>query len=102
MTGWRRRRRGYGLIRAGPASRELSRREAGRHYECCAWKIRTREMVIMNSRNLRIFVAASSLGLVVAGRPAGAGAQAPAGPLPAAQPQPPPSPDARPPEQRAP
>lgn len=55
----------------------------------------------MNSKHLRIFVAASSLGLVVAAWPAGAGAQAPAGPLPAAQPQPPSSPDARPPEQRA-
>src|SRR5258705_306758 len=59
-------------------------------------------MVIMNSRNFRIFVVASSLGLVVAGWPAGASAQAPAGPLPAAQPQPPSSPDARPQEQRAP
>jgi hypothetical protein len=59
-------------------------------------------MVIMNSRNLRIFVVASSLGLVVAGWPAEAGAQAPAGPLPAAQPQPPSSPDARPAEQSAP
>jgi hypothetical protein len=59
-------------------------------------------MVIMNSRNFRIFVAASSLGLFVAGWPAGAGAQAPAGPLPAAQPQPPSSPDARPAEQAAP
>src|SRR5712672_1771336 len=87
---------------ASPASRELSRREAGRHYECCAWKIRTREMAIMNSRNFRIFVVASSLGLVVAGWPAGASAQAPAGPLPAAQPQPPSSTDARPQEQRAP
>jgi hypothetical protein len=59
-------------------------------------------MVIMNSRNLRIFVVASSVGLLVAGWPAGASAQAPAGPLPAAQPQPPSSPDARPQEQRAP
>src|SRR6266850_3093502 len=58
-------------------------------------------MVIMNSRNFRIFVVASSLGLV-AGCPAGAGTQAPAGPLPAAQPQPPSSPDARPAEQSAP
>src|SRR5258708_4183211 len=58
-------------------------------------------MAIMNSRNFRIFVVASSLGLV-AGWPAGASAQAPAGPLPAAQPQPPSSPDARPQEQRAP
>src|SRR5258705_3634838 len=59
-------------------------------------------MVIMNSRNFRIFVVASSLGLVVAGWPAGAGAEAPAGPLPAAQPQPASSPDARPQEQRRP
>src|SRR5258708_36043097 len=58
-------------------------------------------MVIMNSRNFRIFVVASSVGLV-AGCPAGASAQAPAGPLPAAQPQPPSSPDARPAQQAAP
>jgi len=56
--------RGYALIRASPASRELSRREAGRYNARRAWKIRTREMVIMNSRNFRIFVVASSLGLV--------------------------------------
>ena len=90
------------LIRASPASRELSRREAGRYNARCAWKIRTREMVIMKSRNFRIFVVASSLGLLVTGWPAGASAQAPAGPLPAAQPQPPSSPDARPAEQSAP
>lgn len=66
-------------------------------------KIRAREMVIMNSKRLRIVVVASSLGLVGMGWPTSAGAQAPAGPLPAAQPQPPSSPDAlRPPEQSAP
>jgi hypothetical protein len=59
-------------------------------------------MTNMNSRNLQIFVAAGSLGLVLIGWPTRAGAQAPAGPLPAAQPQPPSSPDARPQEQSAP
>jgi hypothetical protein len=55
----------------------------------------------MNSRYLRICIAAGGLGLIGASWPTGARAQAPAGPLPAAQPQPPSSPDARPQEQRA-
>src|SRR5882672_4478018 len=68
----------------------------------CVGRFAREKMVIMNSRNFRIFVVASSLGLVVAGWPAGASAQAPAGPMPAAQPQPPSSPDARPAERSAP
>jgi len=64
---------------------------------------RAREMVVtMNSKYLRICIAASSLGLVGVSRPTGATAQAPAGPLPAAQPQPASSPEARPPERSAP
>lgn len=86
------------LIQIQPGTFET---RSGRYYESCAWEDRTREMVIMKFKGLRIFVAASSLGFVVAGWPAGARAQAPAGPLPAVQPQGPSSPDARPPEQRA-
>lgn len=62
---------------------------------------RAREMSTMKSKNLRICIAAGTLGLIGAGWPASATAQAPAGPLPAAQPQPPSAPDARPQEQRA-
>jgi len=68
----------------------------------CVGRFAREKMVIMNSRNFRIFVVASGLGLLVAGWLAEASAQAPAGPLPAAQPQPPSSPDARPAEQSAP
>jgi hypothetical protein len=53
----------------------------------------------MNSRQLRICIAAGTLGLIGTSWPAGARGQAPAGPLPAAQPQPPSSPEARPQEQ---
>jgi hypothetical protein len=53
-------------------------------------------MVAMNSRHLRICIAAGTLGVIGVGWPAVASAQAPAGPLPAAQPQPPSSPEARP------
>ncbi len=55
----------------------------------------------MNSKYLRICIAAGSLGLVGVSWPTGARAQAPAGPLPAAQPQPPSSREARPQEQSA-
>src|SRR5260370_8970553 len=62
---------------------------------------RAREMVTMNSKYLRICIAASSLGLVGVSWPTGARAQAPAEPLPAAHPQPPPPPAAAPPERNA-
>src|SRR5260370_25408721 len=57
---------------------------------------RAREMVTMNSKYLRICIAASSLGLVGVSWPTGARAQAPAGPVPAAQPQPPSAREGRP------
>jgi hypothetical protein len=53
-------------------------------------------MVTMNSKQLRICIAAGTLGVIAAGWPASTRAQAPAGPLPAAQPQAPSSPEARP------
>jgi hypothetical protein len=56
----------------------------------------------MNSKLLRICIAASSLGLIEAAWPTDSRGQAPAGPLPAATPQPPTSPDVRPQVQSAP
>jgi hypothetical protein len=53
----------------------------------------------MNSRELRIWIAAGTFGLLAACGATAVRAQAPAGPLPAAQPQPPSSPEARPQEQ---
>ena len=50
----------------------------------------------MNSKLLRICIAASSLALIEAAWPADSSGQAPAGPLPATTPQPPTSPDVRP------
>src|SRR5690349_14102998 len=59
-------------------------------------------MTAMNSKLLRICIAASSLGLIEAAWPTDSRGQAPAGPLPAATPQPPTSPDVRPQVQSAP
>jgi YD repeat-containing protein len=56
----------------------------------------------MKSKLVRMCLAASSLGFIVAVWATEATAQAPAGPLPAAQPQPPSAPDARPQERNAP
>jgi hypothetical protein len=50
----------------------------------------------MNSRHMRLCIAAGTLGLIGASWPASTRAQAPAGPLPAAQPQQPSSRDAQP------